>query len=65
VTVSKILYSRTTGVETWITSDGRAYFVQLQETPDADLSTSELGLTDDDGQVSHGLLFCVREDWAE
>ncbi|KIY51327.1 RIC1-domain-containing protein [Fistulina hepatica ATCC 64428] len=31
VTVVKVLYSRTTGVETWITSDGRAYFVALQE----------------------------------
>ncbi|KAJ7630516.1 RIC1-domain-containing protein [Roridomyces roridus] len=32
VTATKILYSRTTGVETWITSDGRAYFVGLSET---------------------------------
>ncbi|KAI5123710.1 hypothetical protein M0805_000304 [Coniferiporia weirii] len=31
VTVSQISYSRVTGVETWITSDGRAYFVQLTE----------------------------------
>lgn len=31
VSVSEILYSRTTGVETWITSDGRAYFVRLNE----------------------------------
>lgn len=30
VTVSKILHS-TSGVETWVTSDGRAYFVRLQE----------------------------------
>lgn len=30
VTVAKILYS-TSGVETWITSDGRAYFVRLEE----------------------------------
>jgi hypothetical protein len=29
VTVTKILHSA--GVETWITSDGRAYFVRLQE----------------------------------
>jgi hypothetical protein len=31
VTATKILYSRATGVETWITSDGRAYFVGLTE----------------------------------
>ncbi|KAJ7124731.1 RIC1-domain-containing protein [Mycena crocata] len=31
VTATKILYSRPTGVETWITSDGRAYFVGLNE----------------------------------
>jgi hypothetical protein len=31
VTATKILYSRATGVETWITSDGRAYFVALDE----------------------------------
>ncbi|KIJ21502.1 hypothetical protein PAXINDRAFT_95072 [Paxillus involutus ATCC 200175] len=30
VTVTKVLHS-TAGVETWITSDGRAYFVRLQE----------------------------------
>ncbi|KAJ7293159.1 RIC1-domain-containing protein [Mycena rebaudengoi] len=32
VTTAKILYSRATGVETWITSDGRAYFVGLNES---------------------------------
>ncbi|KAJ7814122.1 RIC1-domain-containing protein [Mycena olivaceomarginata] len=32
VTATKILYSRPTGVETWITSDGRAYFVGLNES---------------------------------
>jgi hypothetical protein len=31
VTVARILHSRLSGVETWITSDGRAYFVRLQE----------------------------------
>lgn len=33
VTVEKILYSRHVGVETWITSDGRAYLVQLYDNP--------------------------------
>lgn len=32
VTVTKISYARNTGVETWITSDGRAYLVQLVES---------------------------------
>ncbi|KAF8898475.1 RIC1-domain-containing protein [Infundibulicybe gibba] len=32
VAVDQILYSRTTNVESWITSDGRAYCVRLQET---------------------------------
>ncbi|THH11772.1 hypothetical protein EW145_g440 [Phellinidium pouzarii] len=31
VTVVQMSYSRATGVESWITSDGRAYFVQLVE----------------------------------
>ncbi|KAF7306568.1 RIC1 domain-containing protein [Mycena indigotica] len=31
VTATQILYSRSTGVETWITSDGRAYFVGLRD----------------------------------
>jgi hypothetical protein len=31
VTVTKVLHS-ISGVETWITSDGRAYFVRLQES---------------------------------
>ena len=32
VSVVQMSYSRASGVETWITSDGRAYFVQLSET---------------------------------
>lgn len=34
VTVTKITYCRPTGFETWITSDGRVYVVQLMETDD-------------------------------
>lgn len=50
-TVTKILHARQ-GVETWITSDGRAYFVQLNESSDSDASTSDLGRGDEDaGQV--------------
>ena len=36
VTVIKVLHSRQ-GVETWVTSDGRAYFVELNETSPSDL----------------------------
>ncbi|TCD70639.1 hypothetical protein EIP91_002358 [Steccherinum ochraceum] len=47
VTVCKITYSRQTGGDTWITSDGRAYFVQLLEDTDTDLppSASDLSTT--------------------
>ncbi|KAF8592018.1 RIC1-domain-containing protein [Ramaria rubella] len=38
VTVNSIVYSRTTGAETWITSDGRAYFVHLSEDTHPSLS---------------------------
>ena len=40
VTVTKVLHSRQ-GVETWVTSDGRAYFVELNE-----ISASDLGGVD-------------------
>lgn len=33
VHVTKILFSRPTGVEAWITSDGRVYFVRLDQNP--------------------------------
>ncbi|TFK76753.1 RIC1-domain-containing protein [Pluteus cervinus] len=49
VAVETILYSRTTGVETWITTDGRAYFVTLHE------HTGTGGVETEDGstQVEH------------
>lgn len=34
VIVTKILHPRQSGIETWLTSDGRAYLVQLYESPD-------------------------------
>src|ERR1700736_2859165 len=39
VIVTKVLHSRQ-GVETWLTSDGRAYFVELNETsaPDSEIA---------------------------
>ena len=36
-------YSRASGVETWITSDGRAYFVQLTETVSDKASQGDTG----------------------
>ncbi|CAL1696319.1 unnamed protein product [Somion occarium] len=48
VTVNKILYSRQTGVETWLTSDGRAYLVQLYESNDLPPSQSDLSTTGDE-----------------
>ncbi|KAF9023405.1 RIC1-domain-containing protein [Hymenopellis radicata] len=41
VTVLQISYSRTAGVETWITSDGRAYFVQLHEPEEHDSASDQ------------------------
>ncbi|KAL1713253.1 RIC1-domain-containing protein [Schizophyllum commune] len=52
VTVSKIIYSRTTGVETWITSDGRVYFVGLHETA-PESSVSEFTQSDDQERTAH------------
>ncbi|KAF8640739.1 hypothetical protein AX17_000390 [Amanita inopinata Kibby_2008] len=46
VSVTDIQYWRAVGVETWITSDGRAYFVQLQESQGS--SFSEPHNTEDD-----------------
>ena len=45
VSIVQMSYSRTSGVETWISSDGRAYFVQLTETspdPASQESTEEM-----------------------
>ncbi|RDB29503.1 RAB6A-GEF complex partner protein 1 [Hypsizygus marmoreus] len=42
VSVTQILHSRIMGIETWITSDGRAYFVRLHGNIGSEASTSEL-----------------------
>lgn len=34
-------------METWITSDGRAYFVQLYENKDVSASTSDASITEE------------------
>lgn len=46
VNITKILHSRQ-GVETWLTSDGRTYFVQLHDITGAEGSASDLGAADD------------------
>lgn len=48
VTVCQISYHRQTGFETWITSDGRAYLVQLYEAQDVPPDASETGAADDE-----------------
>ena len=52
VTISKILHS-TSGVETWLTSDGRAYFVRLQENSQPEEPGLENEFT---GEVSPNLV---------
>jgi hypothetical protein len=37
VSVTQILHSRVMGIETWIASDGRAYFVRLHEFDDSEV----------------------------
>lgn len=58
VTVTKILYS-TSGVETWITSDGRAYFVRLQESSQTERTTVD---PDNEDERSDGVSvnFCCH-----
>jgi RAB6A-GEF complex partner protein 1 len=41
VSVSQILHARAMGIEAWITSDGRAYFVRLHEFDGSEMSSSE------------------------
>ena len=48
VTICEISYHRQTGFETWITSDGRAYLVQLYEEQESQPSASEASTADDD-----------------
>ncbi|CDO70231.1 hypothetical protein BN946_scf184942.g31 [Trametes cinnabarina] len=57
VTVCQIAYHRQTGFETWTTSDGRAYLVQLYLEQNMGPSPSEVSAGDDDraqlGQLPH------------
>ena len=48
VTICDIAYHRQTGFETWITSDGRAYLVQLYEEQESQPSASEASTADDE-----------------
>ncbi|KAI0651550.1 RIC1-domain-containing protein [Trametes meyenii] len=54
VTVCQISYHRQTGFETWITSDGRAYLVQLYQEQDIAPSASEASAGDEEqAQLRH------------
>ncbi|EIW64556.1 RIC1-domain-containing protein [Trametes versicolor FP-101664 SS1] len=54
VTVCQISYHRQTGFETWITSDGRAYLVQLYQEQDVRPDASETSAADDEHtQLGH------------
>ncbi|KAF9458722.1 RIC1-domain-containing protein [Collybia nuda] len=56
VSITQILYSRAMGIETWITSDGRVYFVRLHENIDPGTSISGLAKAEgpqDDGEAHH------------
>lgn len=48
MTICDIAYHRQTGFETWITSDGRAYLVQLYEEQESQPSASEASTADDE-----------------
>ena len=61
VTISRISYSRYASGETWITSDGRAYFVQLLEELDLPPSASDLSATADTSAAQvRPLLFLAK-----
>lgn len=51
VTVSNISSFRNTDVESWITSDGRVYLVQLVEGDESDTATSPWEGTQADPEV--------------
>jgi len=51
VAVSSISSFRGTDVESWITSDGRAYLVQLVESDESDTASSHWGRTQVDESV--------------
>ena len=42
VSVNKIVFSRISSGEIWVTSDGRAYFVHLREDIDNEISSDEV-----------------------
>lgn len=51
VAVSSISSFRGTDVESWITSDGRAYLVQLVESDESDTASAHWGMTQTDESV--------------
>ncbi|KAH9835839.1 RIC1-domain-containing protein [Rhodofomes roseus] len=53
VCITKMLYSKTTGIETWVTSDGRAYLVQL-DLSEEDHARGSLSNASQDSQQPQG-----------
>lgn len=62
VSIVQMSYSRASGVETWISSDGRAYFVQLTEadTSQPSQENSEDGI-DATETTSHWQGICIHD----
>lgn len=61
VTVSDIFWFRGSDVESWITSDGRAYFVQLSESAYSDTNTSNPDVASENAtRVSTPVLFTLQ-----
>ena len=62
VTVDRITYSRSTGAETWVTSDGRAYFVHLYENAQDDLDVNSATDNNASDSVVHFLHTFILSD---
>lgn len=68
--MTKIIQSRSTNIETWITSEGSAYFVQLQGNSSSEHGTPDVGMgVEEDAMVSfflcndHFLLTGIYRTW--
>ena len=62
VVVDRILYSKTTGTETWLTSDGRAYLVQLYEYSEDDIYSVD---TDQESMNVSSVHYAIRSCLSE
>ncbi|KAI0706047.1 RIC1-domain-containing protein [Cytidiella melzeri] len=50
IVTDRISYSKSTGTETWLTSDGRAYLVQLHEPINYDTYSQDTDFTSENGE---------------